>query len=184
MSRFVDDEQAEIQVGSGLSGMEGSVKKGATENESTPAAVGAASGTPEEGYEDVKKDVGAHHYRKRKSLQEQLLNNRMYKYRERRKKLEKQNSSFKMRKDTREFYGKLSTEKQAKKQAEREAYERELTLFRRMKEKQKQVEDGDEDEEDEEDEDQAKDAEPAAEPSAEPETPSAGLVAYSDSDSE
>ncbi|GAV27840.1 hypothetical protein PMKS-001308 [Pichia membranifaciens] len=180
MSRFVDDEQAEIQVGSGLSGVEESVKKGATENESVPAAVGAAAGAPEEGYEDAKKDAGAHHYRKRKSLQEQLLNNRMYKYRERRKKLEKQNSSFKMRKDTREFYGKLSTEKQAKKQAEREAYERELALFRRLKEKQK-VKGGDEGEDHE---DQARDAEPAAEPSAEPEAPSAGLVAYSDSDSE
>lgn len=141
MSRFVDDEEAEIQVGSGLSGVEEKVKKDAPRGEKdADADEGGAAATiaTEDSGEDDRKN-SHHHYRKRKSLQEQLLNNRMYKYRERRKKLEKQNSSFKMRKDTREFYGKLSAEKQAKKQAERETYERELALFRREKEKQQRL---------------------------------------------
>lgn len=122
MSRFVDDQEAEIQTASGLSGAEK-----LQENE-----VGTG---PVQKDQDIETKDGnnKHRYRKRKSLQEQLLNNRRYKYRERRKKLEKQNSSYKMRKDTREFYGQLDAEREAKKNKEKATFNSELEQFRREK---------------------------------------------------
>lgn len=126
MSRFIDDKEAEIQVGGGLSGLD----EPRTEEDSGPTL--GSSEKQSAGEDDGTSDE--QRFRKRKSLQYQLLNNRQYKYRERKKKMEKQNSSFKMRKDTRTFYGKLATEKRNQKEQEKLQYEEEMALFRRKKE--------------------------------------------------
>lgn len=128
-------------------------------------------------------------FRKRKSLQQQLLNNRQYKYREYKKKMEKQNSSFKMKEDTRTYYGTLEAERKAKKLVEQLTYERELLLFRQKKEElqskenRKMEKEGAEDEENDDYADSEFEKEPDAStrplPAAKP-----SLVAYSDSDSD
>lgn len=127
MYRFIDDEETEVHVGSQLSGLEHK------ENSIKPNDNVAKIDKIENENSNNQKSGKYHRYRKRKSLQEQLQNNRLYKYRERKKKLEKQNSSFKIRKDTGEFYGKLNEEKKAKKMLEKEIFDRELQNFRRQK---------------------------------------------------
>ena len=98
-------------------------------------------------------ETQSENHRRRKGLQEQLLNHRQYLYRERRKKMEKQNSSYRIRKDTREFYGKLASKKEASNKAAKETFKRELELFRERKEELENTTDEDDDDDDiEEDE--------------------------------
>lgn len=126
-------------------------------------------------------------FRKRRSLQQQLLNNRQYKYREYKRKMEKQNSSFKMKEDTSEFYGALEAKRKAKKLREQLTYERELELFRQErvqllnKESKNSTEEKEEDIHDKDDSESEKEL--ATNSKLVPLTKQA-LVQYSDSDSE
>lgn len=129
-----------------------------------------------------------HKYRKRKSLQEQLQNRRQYLYRERRRNMEKQNSSYKMRKDTRQFYGALAEEKLQKKRTEQQQYEQELEEFRRRRAEESSGSDSNSNSDgnsdtgsDEEEKDGGK---PDVERVSQTTSPATLLVGYSDSSSD
>ncbi|VEU23403.1 DEKNAAC104448 [Brettanomyces naardenensis] len=71
--------------------------------------------------------------RERLSLQEQLQNSRYDKYVERKKKLEEQNSLYKLKDDDLEYYNKIEADKLRKIRKEREDERYELEEFRRRK---------------------------------------------------
>lgn len=168
MSRFIDEDEAEI-VSHDLTekikeiNKENVSKKQGTDNTDNP------DNNNKDDAKNNEKKNREDNLRKRKSLQTQLANNRLYKYRERKRKMEKQNSSYKIRKDSREFYTQLKSEKESKKAAEKAQYEDELSKFRAQ-----QLELLKEDAEEEE-----VDTEPISQ-----EVNTKSLVSYSDSDSD
>lgn len=137
MSRFIDDAYAELQEGSTASGISTPEIVEKEKPQEKEVKVKTGDDVNGDSAEIVKKQFhNRNHYRKRKSLQEQLINNRNYKYRERKKKMDKQNSSFKMKKETREFYGRLDQERKAKKLQEKETFDKEIEEFRRQRQQQ------------------------------------------------
>lgn len=120
MSRFVDEDEADVQTARDFAGVIG-------ERDAVELAKELAEDDAEANEHEVEK--------KRRSLHQQLAAYRYNRYKEHKKKMETQNSSYKMRKDTRQFYGKLEAEKAAKKQQETQEFASELERFRRAKER-------------------------------------------------
>lgn len=171
-SRFIDEEDVEVRVGDGFEEKLGNVESAFNKNEPTLEKEGQENNDKKEIVNEEKNN----HFRKRKSLQVQLQNNRVYKYRERKRKMDKQNSSFKMRKDTRQFYGMLSAEKEKRKKEEKDIFDRELAEFRQQKlkkEKQKKINEDETKKELRLDQEENQEQQSNLKP---------GLVAYSDSD--
>jgi hypothetical protein len=186
------DTGADVLIGDSIAAVEGGT---ADKNDKKDAELTKDGTTKDVISTEVAGDAGVtleqkqHKYRKRKSLQEQLQNRRQYLYRERRRNMEKQNSSYKMRKDTRDFYGKLEDEKIKKKLTEEQVYEQELEEFRRRKAEQSSEDDFDEEEEASDASDTATKEPQGTLNSPQPLQPrqstnSASLVAYSDSESD